>query len=158
MKDPHCGWNIRTNRCENIKSNSNLVNLNLNLCSRLERQENIKSVEIESGSALLLECNIKDEYLFGLIEWKKDQIPLSANTQNVYFTWNKDLIIMNGNASYNGIYNCYADKNELLSSYSVTFKSGLIFFQILILNNFLLKFLDIKTNVGVSSSGQSKIN
>lgn len=124
MSDPHCGWNIRTNLCESIKSNSNLVNLNTNLCSRLERHENIKSVEVESGSALLLECNVKDQYLFGLIEWKKDQISITTNNQNVFFTWNKDLIILNGNASYNGVYNCYADKHELLSSYNVVYKSG----------------------------------
>ncbi|RNA06932.1 semaphorin-2A isoform X2 [Brachionus plicatilis] len=140
MSDPHCGWNIRTNLCESIKSNSNLVNLNTNLCSRLERHENIKSVEVESGSALLLECNVKDQYLFGLIEWKKDQISITTKNQNVFFTWNKDLIILNGNASYNGVYNCYADKHELLSSYNVVYKSDAT-----------------KSSLEISSSGQKCI-
>ncbi|CAF0705367.1 unnamed protein product [Brachionus calyciflorus] len=123
MSDPHCGWNIRTNTCENTKSSANLISLSSNLCSRLERQENIRSVQVEVGSPTILECNVQDEYLLDLIEWKKDQQPINSNTNQMYLTWNKDLIILAGNASLNGIYNCYVDKNELLSSYSVTFKS-----------------------------------
>lgn len=65
MSDPHCGWNIRTNTCENTKSNVGLISLNYNLCSRLERQENIRAVQVESGSSTVLECNVKDEYFFG---------------------------------------------------------------------------------------------
>ena len=128
MSDPHCGWNIRSNRCQNTNSNANLINLNLNLCSRLDRQESVKSVEAETGSTLVLECNIRDKYLYELIEWKKDQIPITPVKHHLIFTSNKDLIILNGNASYNGIYNCYADKNELIRSYKVDYKQGKFYF------------------------------
>lgn len=41
----------------------------------------------------------------------------------------KDLIILAGNVSLNGIYNCYIDKTELISSYSLIFKPGENFFK-----------------------------
>ena len=126
MNDPYCGWNIKKNTCETLKSNANLVTLNQNLCSRLQRQENVKSVQLESGSFALLECSVNDEYLFEFVEWRKGQEVIDftkLNGSNMFQTWSKDLIIMSGNSSLNGIYNCYIDKNELISSYHLTYKS-----------------------------------
>jgi hypothetical protein len=34
MTDPYCGWNVRKSTCDDIKSNTNLIALNPNLCSR----------------------------------------------------------------------------------------------------------------------------
>lgn len=142
MRDPYCGWNLRTNRCEDATASSNraatdslasnLVPLNPGLCARLERQENVKTVQLESGSFVLLECLLgadtrRNEFLYQHVEWRRGQRPIDFehfSSMNIFLTANKDLIIASGNSSLNGIYNCYYDKTELISSYSVTFKQG----------------------------------
>lgn len=95
MNDPYCGWNIRKSQCEDIKlSNNNLVSLNNNLCSRFQRQENIKVMQLEAGSYVQLECNIQDSYLFDFVEWRKDQKPIdfaSINSKNMFLTWNRGM-------------------------------------------------------------------
>jgi hypothetical protein len=35
MMDPYCGYNVRKGSCDDLKSNSNLVSMNANICSRL---------------------------------------------------------------------------------------------------------------------------
>jgi hypothetical protein len=82
---------------------------------------------LESGSFALLECSVRDEYLFDFIEWRKGQEVIdfaNLNGSNMFLTWSKDLIIMSGNSSLNGIYNCYINKLELISSYSLTYKQN----------------------------------
>ena len=80
MTDPYCGWNIRKNTCENSKSNNNLIVLNSNLCSRFQKQDNIKQMQVESGANIKLECGIVDEYLFDFVEWSKDQAPIQLHS------------------------------------------------------------------------------
>lgn len=94
MRDPHCGWNIKKNQCESAMSKSgsveNLISLNTNLCSRLQRQENVKTVQLESGSSFaLLECSVDDQYLFNHIEWRKGQQVIDLNGANMFLTWSK---------------------------------------------------------------------
>ena len=92
MSDPYCGWNIKKNVCEDVNSNRNLVTLNQNMCSRIQRQENIKSIQLDAGAYAQLECSINDPYLFEFIEWKKDQQPIDFNSdsnKNIFLTWNK---------------------------------------------------------------------
>ncbi len=58
------------------------------------------------------------------IEWKKDRISINQNKiSNYVLTAAKDLVILNGNSSLNGVYNCVVD-NEIISSYSITFKQS----------------------------------
>lgn len=87
------GWNLRKNTCEDAtKASANLVPLNQNLCSRLERQENIKSIQLESGAFAVLECNLNDNYLYEYVEWRKDQKAIDfsqISSQNMFLTWNK---------------------------------------------------------------------
>jgi hypothetical protein len=97
MNDPYCGWNIKKNVCEDVNSNRNLVTLNQNMCSRIQRQENIKSIQLDSGAYAQLECNINDSYLFEFIEWKKDQQPIDFNSdlnKNIFLTWNKSKLLI----------------------------------------------------------------
>jgi hypothetical protein len=44
--------------------------------------------------------------------------------QNLVLTASKDLLILNGNSSQNGLYNCVID-DEIIASYNVEFKQGL---------------------------------
>jgi len=82
-------------------------------------------MQLEAGSYVQLECNIQDSYLFDFVEWRKDQKPIdfaSINSKNMFLTWNRDLVLISGNSSQNGMYNCYVDKTELMTSYSLTYK------------------------------------
>lgn len=104
MRDPYCGWNLRKNTCEDAtksvaasgSTTNNVVPLNPGLCARLERQENIKSVQLETGSFVLLECQLgsssSHSYLYPYVEWRRDQRPIdftSLNSANMFLTWNK---------------------------------------------------------------------
>lgn len=103
MRDPYCGWNLRKNTCEDAtKATSsgatganNVVPLNPGLCARLERQENIKSVQLEAGSFAVLECQLGSSYhsyLYPHVEWRRDQRLIdfaSVNSANMFLTWNK---------------------------------------------------------------------
>lgn len=130
MNDPYCGWNIRKSQCEDVKqSKNNLVSLNTNLCSRFQRQENVKVMQLDSSSTAFvqLECNIADSYLFEFVEWRKDQKKIDfsdVSSKNMFLTWNRDLVLVGGNSSQNGVYNCYVDKTELMNSYSLTYKQA----------------------------------
>lgn len=126
MNDPYCGWNIRKNVCEEATTTAtNLITLNPNLCSRFQKQENIKTLQIESGTNVKLECNIIDSYLHGHVEWRKDQEPIDFQSSKIfYLTTEKDLLILNGNLTQNGIYSCYIDKTELMISYNLNYKPG----------------------------------
>ena len=127
MNDPYCGWNIRKNTCESIKNNVNLIALNSNLCPRFQKQENFKAIQSESGSNVRLECNIVDSYLRDYVEWKKDQQLIdfeSSLNSNLILSTSKDLFILNGNITNNGVYSCHVDKNELVSSYNLMFIQG----------------------------------
>jgi hypothetical protein len=97
MTDPYCGWNIRKNTCENSKSNNNLIVLNSNLCSRFQRQDNIKQIQVESGANIKLECGIVDDYLFNFVEWSKDQVLIQLHPNyknNMLLTDNKGNFIL----------------------------------------------------------------
>lgn len=66
--------------------------LNPGLCSRLERQDNFKSIQMESGAFAILKCNLNDEYLYNFIDWKKDQQFIDFNNldnPNIFLTWKK---------------------------------------------------------------------
>ena len=98
MRDPYCGWNLRKNACEDAtkvtSSTTNLVPLNPSLCSRLERPENIKSIQLEIGSFVVLECQLAADhaYLYPYIEWRRDQQPIDFNqisSANLFLTWKK---------------------------------------------------------------------
>ena len=87
-------------------------------------KENTKIIQAETDSNLNLECGIHDDYLSNFIEWKKDRISINQNKiSNYVLTSAKDLVILNGNSSLNGVYNCVVD-NEIISSYSITFKQS----------------------------------
>ena len=110
MRDPYCGWNLRTNRCEDATASSNraaadslasnLVPLNPGLCARLERQENVKTVQLESGSFVLLECLLgadtrRNEFLYQHVEWRRGQRPIDFehfSSMNIFLTANKGRI------------------------------------------------------------------
>ena len=92
MTDPYCGWNIRKNTCENSNMSNNLLVLNFNMCSRFQKQDNLKLIQVENGANVKLECGINDEYLFGYVEWKKEQIPIQSNSNyknNMFITDSK---------------------------------------------------------------------
>lgn len=112
MRDPYCGWNLRKNACEDAtktgaassssssasSSANNVVPLNPGLCARLERQENIKSVQLEAGSYVVLECQLgtsSSSYLYPYVEWRRDQRPIDFNSlagsANMFLTWNKGI-------------------------------------------------------------------
>lgn len=120
MKDPYCGWNIRSNTCEFVNSNANLVALNENLCSRFQREENSRQVLTESGGSIRLDCHVSDKYLHEFIEWKKDNRPVDFN-ENIFLTDSKDLVILNGNLSQSGVYKCYAN-SDLVIAYNLNYK------------------------------------
>ena len=54
--------------------------MNSNLCSRFQKQDNIKQMQVESGANIKLECGIVDEYLFDFVEWSKDQAPIQLHS------------------------------------------------------------------------------
>ena len=91
MNDPYCGWNIRKNVCEEATPTAtNLITLNPSLCSRFQKQENVKSLQIESNSNYKLECNILDAYLYDHVEWRKDSELIDVkSSQNYYLTTEK---------------------------------------------------------------------
>jgi hypothetical protein len=99
MQDPYCAWNIKKNLCDSLRAKSstsemnNLLTLNPQICSRLQRQENVKSIQLDGASSFaLLECHVKDEYLYDFIEWRKGQEPIDfnhANNSNMFLTWKK---------------------------------------------------------------------
>lgn len=120
MRDPYCGWNIRSNACEFVGTNSNLVALNENLCSRFQSQKNLKSMMVETRSTVRLDSNIANKYLLKAVEWKKDDIPVVFN-ENIFLTEAKDLVILNGNLSQSGTYKCYVNV-DLIVSYNLSYK------------------------------------
>jgi hypothetical protein len=126
MNDPYCGWNIRKGSCEEARLNKNLLTLNANLCSRIVKQDQQpKPIQLDINASIQLECNINDNYLLEHVEWKKDQIPIEFETdtnKNLFITSKKELIILNGNSTQNGVYSCYLDKTELINSYSILYK------------------------------------
>jgi hypothetical protein len=91
MNDPYCGWNVRNSVCENARlTESNLVSLNSNLCSRFKRQDVPKSIELLSGTNAYLHCNIQEEYLYEFVQWRKDDQLLDFNTaNNIFLTVNR---------------------------------------------------------------------
>lgn len=120
MRDPNCGWNIRQNVCEFADSSSSLVALNENLCSRFQRQENVRNMVVEEGSSAKLECNIADSYLLKFVEWTKDS-ELIGFSGNLFLSDAKDLVILNGNVTESGVYKCYAN-TDLVVSYNLSYK------------------------------------
>jgi len=120
MRDPYCGWNIRQNTCDSIKMNVNVVALNENLCSRFQRQDDVRSVAAESKSSLRLSCDINEPYLFEFVQWFKDDREIKFN-ENIFLSDSKDLVIINGNLTQNGIYKCYANL-DLVISYDLNYK------------------------------------
>jgi hypothetical protein len=92
MTDPYCGWNIRKNTCEGVDTNTNLIALNANLCSRFPRQESVKSIHLDSGATAKLDCNILEKYLYDFVEWKKDEKILSLN-ENIILTESKGIFL-----------------------------------------------------------------
>jgi hypothetical protein len=106
-------------------------------------KENTKIIQAETDSNLHLECGISDDYLSDFIEWKKDRISINQNKiSNYVLTAAKDLVILNGNSSLNGLYNCVVD-NEIISTYSITFKQSKNY-KISFILFFLLIFLFVK--------------
>lgn len=126
MNDPYCGWNIRKNVCEEATPTAtNLITLNPSLCSRFQKQENVKTLQIEANTNLKLECNILDAYLYDHVEWRKDSELIDVKSSaSYYLTTEKDLLILSGNSSQAGLYSCYVDKTELMISYSLTYKQA----------------------------------
>lgn len=92
MRDPYCGWNIRSNACEFVDANSNLVALNENLCSRFQSQKTLKSMMVETGSVVRLDSNIPSKYLLEVVEWKKDNAPV-VFSENIFLTESKGLLL-----------------------------------------------------------------
>lgn len=127
MRDPYCGWNIRSNICEHADSNANLVALNEQLCSRFQKQETVRTVSTETGSSTRLDCNIVDKYLHEFVQWKKDDFFVTYN-DNIFLTDSKDLIIFNGNKTQNGIYKCFAN-SDLVIEYNLSYKPAKILTQ-----------------------------
>lgn len=63
--------------------------MNSNLCSRFQKQENVKAVLVETGANVKLEHGLVDEYLYNNVEWFKDQIPINSNpnfNNNIFLT------------------------------------------------------------------------
>jgi len=120
MVDPYCGWNIRSHKCENVESNTNLIALNSNLCSRFQRLETSKFVHLDNAASAKLDCGVSDEYLLDQVQWKREEKPIDYNN-NIFLSESKDLVILNGNSSQNGIYACYI-KTDIIASYNLNFK------------------------------------
>jgi hypothetical protein len=94
MRDPYCGWNIRSHACEFVDASSNLVALNENLCSRFQSQTNLKSMMVETASAVRLDVNIMSKYLLEAVVWKKDDSPVVFN-ENIFLTESKGMYMAN---------------------------------------------------------------
>lgn len=123
MKDPYCGWNIRSNTCEFVNANANLVALNENLCSRFQTEENTRQVLAETGGSARLDCGISDKYLYEFVEWTKDNKHVHLN-ENIFLTDSRDLVILNGNLTQSGVYKCYVN-TDLVVSYNLNYKPAL---------------------------------
>ena len=91
MVDPYCGWNIRNHRCENVESNTNLIALNSNLCSRFQKLEASKFVHLDNAASAKLDCGVSDEYLLDHVEWKREEKPIDYNN-NVFLSESKGYI------------------------------------------------------------------
>jgi len=125
MTDPYCGWNIRKNMCENTRNNNNLIVFNSNLCSKFQKQDNTKMIQVDNGASVRLDTGKYEEYLYDHIEWYRDQVAINLDpnfNNNIFVTTSKDLIILNGNATQNGVYSCRIGKTELIASYNVNFR------------------------------------
>ena len=137
MSDPYCGWHMVKNVCQDTNSNvnnKNLISLNESMCARIQKQESVKTIQLDYGAHVELECNLpNDAYLFDFIEWRKDQQPIDFDAKtnhNLYLTWNKNILVLNTGNQTNGnmgasesiAFNCYVNKNELMSSYSLIYK------------------------------------
>jgi hypothetical protein len=136
--DPYCGWNIREMKCESYKSTlstaaSPLITLNPSICEHFNSKNKpndnkIKVIQLDSGSNLHLKCNLDDEtveYLNDNIEWHFESTKIDFNSMNnVFLTQKRDMIILAGNSSRNGVYSCFVNQIDLVESYRITFKPG----------------------------------
>lgn len=93
MRDPYCGWNIRQNTCDSVKANVNVVALNENLCSRFQRQDNVRAVVAESKSSVRLSCEINEPYLYEFVEWKKNEKEIGFS-ENIFLSDAKGKLIL----------------------------------------------------------------
>ena len=91
MNDPYCGWNISKNVCEEATpTTTNLITLNPNLFSRFQKQENVKTLQINLNANVKLECNIVDAYLDDHVEWRNDSELIDVkSSQNFNLTTEK---------------------------------------------------------------------
>lgn len=125
MSDPYCGWNIRKNICEDNRVNTNLISMNANLCSRFHnKKDSVRVIDADADMDVLLDCRVSDERLKAFVEWRRDKMPVDAIiNRNLVVTIDRDLLIVNGNSSLSGLYNCVID-GEIINSYSVNFKQN----------------------------------